>query len=192
MSYVQKSAVFQAMEQKNFRPHRRRPLHQRFPSIMHMYSPTSLEFSTEEGLLPEHDLEPPKFCRRALETVLSNWPAVESMLLGEHKSGAAGEVGATASGGSGGPRNLEDLHMHYQSGAIHLDQFVFGLLSGRCTPDMLDTLVSALIREMQNEAAGAERQARARLAAARLVRAVIRLYLLLSLQVTPNLARPKK
>lgn len=153
-----------------------------------MYSPTSLEFPAEEALLPEHDLEPPKFCRRALEAVLSNWAAVESMLLGEHKSGASGDIGASG----GGPRNLEDLHLHYQSGAIHLDQLVFGLLSGRCTPDMLDTLVSTLIREMQNEAAGSERQARAKLAAARLVRAVIRLYLLLSLQVTPNLARPKK
>ncbi len=156
---------------------------------MHVYSPTSIEFSNEEGFLPEHDLKPPKFCRRALETVLSNWPAVESMLLGEYKGSVSGEP---SSGIAGGPRNMEDLHMHYQSGAIHLDQFVFGLLSGRCTPDMLDMLVSTLIREMQNEAAGVERQMRARLAAARLVRAVIRLYLLLSLQVTPNLARPKK
>ena len=174
------------MEQRNFRPHRRRTLHQRYPSIMQMHSPISFEFQNDDGSLPEHDLEPPKFCRRALETVLSNWQAVESMLLGEYKGQATGGEAAV-------PRDMEDLHMHYQSGAIHLDQFVFGLMSGRCSPEsghVLDTLLATIIREMQAEP-GSERAAKARLAASRLVRAVIRLYLLLSVQVSPNHARPK-
>lgn len=31
--------------------------------------------------IPEHDLEPPKFARRALERILNDWTAVKSMLM---------------------------------------------------------------------------------------------------------------
>jgi len=31
--------------------------------------------------MPEHDLEPPKFAKKALERVLADWTAVKSMLL---------------------------------------------------------------------------------------------------------------
>jgi E3 ubiquitin-protein ligase EDD1 len=31
--------------------------------------------------MPEHDLEPPRFSRRAFERLLSDWPAVKSMIM---------------------------------------------------------------------------------------------------------------
>lgn len=31
--------------------------------------------------MPEHDLEPPRFSRQALEKILENWTAVKAMLL---------------------------------------------------------------------------------------------------------------
>ena len=31
--------------------------------------------------MPEHDLEPPKFARVALETLLSDWSAVKAMIM---------------------------------------------------------------------------------------------------------------
>ena len=31
--------------------------------------------------IPEHDLEPPKFAKRALERILNDWNAVKSMLM---------------------------------------------------------------------------------------------------------------
>jgi E3 ubiquitin-protein ligase EDD1 len=40
--------------------------------------------------MPEHDLEPPRFSRRALERLLSDWPAVRGMV----DSGAAATAGA--------------------------------------------------------------------------------------------------
>lgn len=30
--------------------------------------------------MPEHDLEPPKFSRRALERILNDWTAVKAMI----------------------------------------------------------------------------------------------------------------
>lgn len=31
--------------------------------------------------MPEHDLEPPKFARKALERLLSDWSALKSMII---------------------------------------------------------------------------------------------------------------
>jgi len=31
--------------------------------------------------VPDHDLEPPKFTRHALENLLNDWPTVKSMIL---------------------------------------------------------------------------------------------------------------
>ena len=31
--------------------------------------------------MPEHDLEPPRFARKALERILNDWTAVKAMLL---------------------------------------------------------------------------------------------------------------
>ena len=33
-----------------------------------------------EAEMPDHNLEPPRFSRRALERVLNDWPAVKAML----------------------------------------------------------------------------------------------------------------
>ena len=30
--------------------------------------------------MPDHNLEPPRFSRRALERVLNDWPAIKAML----------------------------------------------------------------------------------------------------------------
>ena len=37
-------------------------------------------FPSLEAQMPEHNLEPPRFSRRALERVLNDWPAVKAML----------------------------------------------------------------------------------------------------------------
>ena len=37
--------------------------------------------TSTEPQMPEHNLEPPKFSRKALERILNDWTAVKSMLL---------------------------------------------------------------------------------------------------------------
>lgn len=70
--------------------------------------------------VPEHNLEPPKFAVTALHSLLSKWEPIKSLL----------QVGIKE-------RNVsvpiaEDLfHLNEQSGASHLDKFVFTLLA-RC------------------------------------------------------------
>ena len=37
--------------------------------------------------MPEHDLEPPKFARKALERILNDWTAVKAMLMTGYSRG---------------------------------------------------------------------------------------------------------
>lgn len=73
-----------------------------------------------ETPVPEHDLDPPKFAKRAFELVLSNYSAVKSLF----------EVGLKHT-----PDDaiiVEDVfYLSAQSGCAHLDKFVFTLLA-RC------------------------------------------------------------
>ena len=56
--------------------------------------------------MPEHDLEPPRFSRRALERLLSDWSSVKAMLLSGHKE----EASATNS------LSEDQLYLQSQSG----------------------------------------------------------------------------
>ena len=68
--------------------------------------------------MPEHDLEPPRFSRRALERILNDWTAVRSML----QSGVRQKRG-------GNPDVYEDqLYLESQSGTARLDKFTHCLL----------------------------------------------------------------
>ena len=46
-----------------------------------------------EAQMPEHNLEPPRFSRRALERVLNDWPAVKAMLNSGVKDKTTAYVG---------------------------------------------------------------------------------------------------
>ena len=69
--------------------------------------------------MPEHDLEPPRFSRRALERILNDWTAVKAMLMDGYrdKSSRASEV------------VFEDqVYLSSQSGTMRLDKFTHCLL----------------------------------------------------------------
>lgn len=68
--------------------------------------------------VPDHDLEPPKFSRRALERLLNDWAAVRAMIMTGHKE----EV--PPSGASTDEINF----MQYQGHTTHLDKFTYCLL----------------------------------------------------------------
>ena len=56
--------------------------------------------------MPDHDLEPPRFCRRALEKLLGDWSAVRAMLSTGAKTGA----------GNSGPVYEDQAFLASQSG----------------------------------------------------------------------------
>ena len=51
-------------------------------------SASARKASTSENIepnMPEHDLEPPKFARKALEKLLYDWNTVKAMIMTGHK-----------------------------------------------------------------------------------------------------------
>ncbi|XP_026726187.1 E3 ubiquitin-protein ligase UBR5 isoform X6 [Trichoplusia ni] len=126
---------------------------------------------------PDHDLEPPKFARRALLHLLGDWPAVEAAVM-------CGASGATAENES-----RPSSPAPSQSGTTLLDKFTHALIV-KCTNEMLDTLLHTLIREQQNDTIPG-RAERAREVARRFVRSVARIFVIFSVEMAPGAAKKK-
>ncbi|XP_072935848.1 E3 ubiquitin-protein ligase hyd isoform X3 [Epargyreus clarus] len=122
---------------------------------------------------PDHDLEPPRFARRALLHLLGDWPAVEAAVM----CGVACEEPRPASPAP------------HQSGTTLLDKFTHALIV-KCTNEMLDTLLHTLIREQQNDSIPG-RAERAREVARRFVRSVARIFVIFSVEMAPGAAKKK-
>lgn len=145
----------------------------------------SLEAETD---MPEHDLEPPRFARRALDRLLFDWPAVRSMIM----TGAEIESAAT---GSSAQVFYEDsdnqsLYLQSQSGTTLLDKFTHSLFV-RCSQEPLDTLLMTLVKQMQNDRVPG-RIEEAQKVARRFVRSVARVFVIFSIEKIPNLDKQKR
>ena len=70
----------QTVEQRQYKPTRPRKTASR----------KSVPPDLVDSDMPDHDLEPPRFCRRALERLLNDWSAVKSMLSTGAKTGPGG------------------------------------------------------------------------------------------------------
>ncbi|CAG5118736.1 unnamed protein product, partial [Candidula unifasciata] len=153
----------QLVEQRQYRPPRVRVSGARKTQLVDM----DLE-------MPEHDLEPPRFSRRALERILNDWTAVKAMLT----TGLKQPV-------TGGPDVVyeEQIYLESQSGTARLDKFTHCLLV-KCSNEMLDTLLTTLIREMQSESLPARRD-EARRVTRRFVRSVARVFVVLNIGMLP-------
>ncbi|XP_028164187.1 E3 ubiquitin-protein ligase UBR5 isoform X5 [Ostrinia furnacalis] len=125
---------------------------------------------------PDHDLEPPRFARRALLHLLGDWPAVEAAVM----------CGAAVSGETD---SRPASPVPNQSGTTLLDKFTHALIV-KCTNEMLDTLLHTLIREQQNETIPG-RAERAREVARRFVRSVARIFVIFSVEMAPGAAKKK-
>ncbi|XP_064474178.1 E3 ubiquitin-protein ligase UBR5-like isoform X2 [Ornithodoros turicata] len=177
----------QVVEQRQYRPSRSRSSN----------APRKVSSSDlAEADMPEHDLEPPRFSRRALERLLSDWYAVQTTLMAgarDYSGCSAAPTTQNAEGGSWSNAPLgceeEQWHLGAQNGTALLDKFVHCLLV-KCSMEMLDTLLTTLIREMQNEAVPG-RSAEARRVAHRFVRSVTRIFVILTIEMAPNSGRKK-
>lgn len=116
--------------------------------------------------MPEHDLEPPKFSRRALEHLLRDWRAVHSMIMTgmkEKDQDTSNYIGA-------------------QSGTTLLDKFTHSLLV-KCYPEALDKLIETLVREMKSQ--DTEHATFATEVARRFMRSVVRIYVIFNIELAP-------
>ena len=131
--------------------------------------------------MPDHDLEPPRFCRRALERLLNDWPAVNSML----------NTGAKSGGGErekGSAIYEDQAFLASQSGTALLDKFTHCLIV-KCSDEMLDTLLTTLIRQLQTCSEACRDEVKATVQ--RFVRSVARLFVVLSVETPPSQNKKK-
>ncbi|KAL3179297.1 hypothetical protein MRX96_038194 [Rhipicephalus microplus] len=166
----------QLVEQRQYRPSRSRSGAPRKVSNSEMAEPD----------MPDHDLEPPRFSRRALERLLNDWSAIKTTIMAGYKEDES-IASRLASGGSV-PEDQQP-HLVAQNGTALLDKFVHCLLV-KCSIEMLDTLLTTLVREIQNENIPG-RAAEARRVAHRFVRSVTRIFVILSAEMAPNTSRKK-
>ncbi|XP_076647638.1 E3 ubiquitin-protein ligase hyd isoform X1 [Halictus rubicundus] len=136
---------------------------------------TSSDGVDADSDMPEHDLEPPRFSRRALERLLNDWPAVQCMIM----SGVSTNGNDQLFGDQG--------QLCRQSGTALLDKFTHSLLV-KCSTEMLDTLLTTLIREMQNDSVPG-RQDEATNVARRFVRSVARIFVIFTIEMAPATKR---
>lgn len=122
--------------------------------------------------MPEHDLEPPRFARRAFDHILRDWQGLCAMLNTGAKPSPMPTVG------------LEDeTYLKSQSGTALLDKFTHCLLV-KCNNEMLECLLGTLLREMQNTKIPG-RKTEALAVARRFVRSVIRIFVICSVEMAP-------
>ncbi|KAL9891475.1 E3 ubiquitin-protein ligase hyd isoform X1 [Glossina fuscipes] len=133
--------------------------------------------------MPDHDLEPPKFARRALERLLIDWHAVRSMIMtGADKCESTPQQPPNSTDNSGAENY--NIYLRNQHGSTLLDKFTHNLFV-KCSTDHLDTLLVTLVREMQNDTVPG-RMEDAEAVARRFVRSVARVFVIFNLEKFPN------
>ncbi|KAF7232604.1 hypothetical protein EG68_10138 [Paragonimus skrjabini miyazakii] len=162
MLFLVKCVERQLREQKQHRPSRRRlgsltarpsatnaPTHPTSsasgtqPSNWDVTGSNSSTVTPEE---PDHDLDPPRFARDALELALDCPHAVESILNLDQKP----FCGRSHSSGTTSAALDEEKLLFTQGGTTQLDDFVFTLVC-KCPSELVDILMTTLNRNMLPE-----------------------------------------
>ncbi len=84
----------QGIEQRQYRPSRsRKSARKGTPSAAAAAAAAEASSGAGEPDMPEHDLEPPRFARRALERLLGDWKAVRAMVMTGTERAAGSSIG---------------------------------------------------------------------------------------------------
>ncbi|CAK9249869.1 unnamed protein product [Sphagnum jensenii] len=165
----------QMIEQRQYRPSRSR-------SSMTRKTPDSI--GNIETEMPDHDLEPPRFARKALDKILSDWNAIKAMVLSGHRNQSSTNSKKQNIGISNSYAAAEEqIFLSSQSGTALLDKFTHCLLV-RVGSEMVDNLLVTIIKESQNSSPIIAKEAR--LVARRFVRSVARIGIILCIELTPS------
>ncbi|KAH9510695.1 E3 ubiquitin-protein ligase ubr5 [Dermatophagoides farinae] len=146
------------------------------------------ELNDEQSSVPEHDLEPPKFARRALEKMLSDWPTVKSMILTGYRStenvaqqqrrqSYLWNLNGTANAYS---YEEENSYLSCQNGSALLDKFTHSLLKLNLS-DPIDRITGTILQSCKTPSIAQE----GRIVARRFVRSVIRVSLAVLFEANP-------
>ena len=165
----------QLVEQRQYRPTRSRKSAAMAVAQAASRKTPSSDMQPE---MPEHDLEPPRFSRRALECLLSDWNALKSMIL----TGQKGDQTVYRTN----PVYEDQAFLSSQSGTALLDKFTHCLLV-KCSSDMLDVLLTTIINKIQMHSD----QGEAKYVAKRFVRSVTRVFVVFNVEMAPGQTKKK-
>ncbi|XP_017139652.1 E3 ubiquitin-protein ligase hyd isoform X1 [Drosophila miranda] len=142
-----------------------------------------------ESEMPDHDLEPPKFARKALDRLLIDWNAVRCMIMsGAEKNDINYHNSPSNISESPSPDSFNTF-IQTQQGSTLLDKFTHSLIV-KCTAEHLDTLLTTLVRELQNVGI-TNRCKEAEEVARRFARSVARVFVIFNLEKQPNPEKKK-
>lgn len=146
------------------------------PQITFAFLSSYLTTFLVESDMPEHDLEPPRFSRRALECLLGDWKAVRSMIM---------------SGSKDKSENVQSDNSYIagQTGTTLLDKFTHCFLV-KCHLEVLEVLIETLVREMKNN--DPERAEYAKNVVRRFVRSVVRIFVIFSIEMAPTSTKRRR
>ncbi|XP_022088728.1 E3 ubiquitin-protein ligase UBR5-like isoform X2 [Acanthaster planci] len=134
--------------------------------------------------MPDHNLEPPRFCRQALEHILQNWQAIRSMIRSGCTSDLSVSCAPDCSNQPHTPMAEEEVYLNSQSETMRLDWFTHTLIV-KCTSADLDTLLTTLIKKLTTTSNAAQKSEVADVVR-RFVRSVARVFVVLTVEMAPG------
>lgn len=172
--FLAQTVARQTVEQRQFRPHRTAT------DARPKAKSKTLGASGTTPPLPEHDLDPPRFARRALEFILQDWRAVSAMV----KDGCppSGEPSSLAEAGSSQLLSEHEDRLSSQPGTVRLDAFTHCLVA-KCTPEILDPLLLTLVTAIVNSTD--RHKSEEMILVRRFTRSVARVFVVLASQMAP-------
>lgn len=149
--------------------------------------------------MPQHDLEPPKFSRLALEKVFTDWYSVKQIFLfnksriestSQHSTRHDSENDETKLPGylfNNGSLLFDDsVYSDAQSGCVDLDKFIYILIM-KCPSDLVTVLVDTIHkRKLATTDESSDDFKEVDFIARRLIRAVVRLFVILCIETAPS------
>jgi len=144
------------------------------------------ETNADNQSTPDHNLDPPKFARKALDKILQDWNAVKSMILTGYR-GENNNIHQLAnnlySKNSSYKITEEQTFLLNQNGTALLDKFTHYLLI-KVAGEMLDPLLITIIKQCGSTNPATSKEAR--LVARRFVRSVARICVVLCCELSPS------
>uniref|UniRef100_F7AHP3 Zinc finger protein n=1 Tax=Ciona intestinalis TaxID=7719 RepID=F7AHP3_CIOIN len=136
---------------------------------------------------PEHDLRPPQFCQGALLLLLDDWKSLRSLILSGCDSRRDNQCMSSQTSEDRGTFYLlpeDEKILDNQTGTSRLDIFTHTLLVKCPNAEFVDKLLETLIHSIQTKKG--KQKDESIMVARRFLRSVIRIYIVLTAQLTPE------
>ncbi|XP_031552973.1 E3 ubiquitin-protein ligase UBR5-like isoform X3 [Actinia tenebrosa] len=181
--FLSQMVARQAVEQCQHRPHR---------SSDSRSKAKAKSLGATATPLPEHDLEPPRFARKALEQIMQDWRAVKAMVMDgckpmdSRRGGQEMHIDFTSAAMLSSTE--QEKYLSGQDCAVRLDAFTHCLIA-KCTTEVLDHILGTLVNAVKNSSNSHDSEEAT--VAKRFVRSVTRVFIVLASEMAPATGKRK-